>query len=375
MSSENDRRPGGEPDGTPPVSRLERIYDEESSNLEEQWRRVHFRTMLILSLVVIAAEAIISLVLLRSGLIQTPANRYFVRYLLIPTAVYILLDGATGCVCRFSRLNGRTMNYVLSLSFAVLCLAVSLFHSYFVVVYAGGVAAIALTTIYGDQRLTGITTIVMIVFDVLLALLSPWDTAVARDELYMINVCLIVIIELSTYLICFMIVQWEEKRRKAVVMRQVEIENLRRTAARDQLTGVGNRLGLRQYIDSQETGITYVMMDIDHFKSVNDRWGHTAGDGVLENLGRILLAAEGPNAAAFRYGGDEFLLAFTGSTEKQVRAACAEVRAKFRASLSGEMRGIGVDLSFGVSPDGGGLEPSRAIRLADEELYRSKRAT
>ena len=85
-----------------------------------------------------------------------------------------------------------------------MCLAFCFFHDTFVVVYVSGVASISLTTIYGDRKLTGLVTLFQIVSCILLALFNRWDTTVVRDGSYYINVSLVVIVELCTYLISSM---------------------------------------------------------------------------------------------------------------------------------------------------------------------------
>ena len=355
-------------------SQLERIYEQESASLEAQWRTIHFRTMMILSLFIVAAEIGLSFVMRRNGLVTSAPFRYYVRYLAFPAGTYVCIDVATLVLFSRSDIKGKTMDYIISLAFAAMCLAVCFYHDVFSVVYAAGVTAIALTTIYGDQKLTGITTLAIIAGDILLALFGRWDGGVVRDETYMINVSIAVIVELSAYLICIMVVQWEDKRRRAVVLRQMELENLRRTAEHDQLTGVKNRLGLRRHIDEHGGRLAFAMLDIDFFKKVNDTWGHEAGDVVLKGLGRILLLSEDENTAAFRYGGDEFLLAFTDCTEKKMNAACERICRRFSDFLPREMRDVGVGLSYGVSPGGRDMTPSRVISMADEALYRRKNA-
>jgi diguanylate cyclase (GGDEF)-like protein len=359
-------------DSVRPDNQLDKIYDEESARLEGQWRRIHLRTMLILSLVTVAVELVFSLVLRQSELIHAGPRRYALRYLLIPALTYCALDAAAYASQRFLALEGKARNYLVSLAFLLQCMAVCFFHGYFVVVFAGGTLAIALTTLYGDQRLTGITTLILFGTEILIDLLPNWDPAVTRDATYQINICLVIIIQLCIYLVSIMIVQWENKRRRAVVLRQVEIENLRWTAARDPLTGVRNRLGLRRHIDEVQGPKRYAMMDIDHFKSVNDRWGHTAGDRVLADLGRILLEKENDKIAAFRFGGDEFLLVFTGCGAERVKYVCDEVQRRFSRALSAEMREAGVGLSLGISAEAPDLSPSAAIRQADDALYRAK---
>jgi diguanylate cyclase (GGDEF)-like protein len=354
------------------LSQLDRIYDEESAHLEDQWRRTHFQTMQVLSAVAVLVELLFSFILRAADMVEASTLRYYLRYLIIPALVYAALDAATYWLSRLPQLSGHLRNYLVSFSFALMCLAFCFFHDTFVVVYVSGIAAISLTTIYGDRKLTGLVTLFLILSTVLLAMFNRWDATVVRDGNYYINVALVVIVDLCTYLISSMIVQWEDKRRHAVVLRQIEIEHLREAAIRDQLTGVRNRLGLRRHIAENTDPMVYVMIDIDHFKSVNDKWGHDAGDHVLKELGRLLLQRETDQLAAFRYGGDEFLLTFTNTPEEDVHRICEQIAADFLTVLPQAMQENKVALSFGISPFGAVLKPSEAIHLADQQLYEAK---
>ncbi|MEA4814271.1 MAG: diguanylate cyclase [Oscillospiraceae bacterium] len=352
-------------------SELDRIYDEESSEIENQWRRLHFNTMIFLSLVVVAVEILLSFLVQEGRLISIPPPSYCLKYIVYPAALYILVDISAFLLCKYARFDEETRAYIVSLAFALLCLAVCFFHSYFVVVYAGGVTAISLTTIYGNKRLTGVTTGVIVAGSLLFFLFDPWDADVVLSRTYIINVCLVIVIDMCIYVISRMIVSWEYKRRYAVVLRQFEMEN---EATRDQLTGVRNRRGLRQYIEQRKTNMTIALMDINNFKMANDRWGHTSGDGVLSTFGNILLSWENSFIAAFRYGGDEFLIVFTDCSKEKVYKVCEGICSEFVEAISPEMRDAGIGISFGVSSCGKDMEPSDAIRFADRDMYRSKRA-
>ncbi len=351
---------------------LGQAYEEESENLEAQWRSVHLKMLVTLSLVAVITELIFIFLLNKGELISIPEKTYIIKYLFIPMISYALLDISVCLIYRYLYMSDKAMNYVISIGFAVFCLMMCFFHSYFVVVYACGLMAISLTTIYGDQLLTGVTTIIIIVAELALSLFGGWDPDVMVDETYMIDVSLIMLIELGDYLICNSIVAWEDRRRHAVIMRQYEIEDLRRTAVYDQLTKVKNRQGLRLFIDGNPQKPMYVMMDIDYFKSVNDRWGHNTGDIILAGLGKILLSKENNNVAAFRYGGDEFLLIFIGTDRDDITKICEDIRKEFLAMLTDEMREKKIGISYGIAPGEKYSTPSEAIRSADEELYKSK---
>jgi diguanylate cyclase (GGDEF)-like protein len=354
--------------------RLNKLYGEEARSLEALWRTKHLRVMIVLSFVTVAAEIIMSFFIQDGGIATLTAAHYYSKYVVVPACSYMAIVVLTILVTRCSDLRGRQLNYVISFAFACICLLVCFYHGYFVAVYAGGVVAIAMTTIYNDKTLTGLVTLFIIVVDVIISLTNFWDPIVNNDLTYMLDISMVIIIELSTYFIGIMIIQWEDKRRRAFMIRQFEVERLRHTATFDQLTGIRNRLGLRQYIDSTSGTMVYVMMDIDHFKMVNDQWGHDVGDSILENLGKILLANENEKTGAFRYGGDEFLMIFTDCAESEIIRICQQICADFVQSLPEEIRSAGADISYGLSPADSGLSPSRAIKLADEALYRAKKS-
>jgi diguanylate cyclase (GGDEF)-like protein len=103
-------------------------------------------------------------------------------------------------------------------------------------------------------------------------------------------------------------------RRDDVRLRRLNalLTNLART---DELTGLGNRVALqlqlqriRGRIDRHGEQFAVLMLDLDHFKAINDRLGHSAGDAVLRQVGRAIEAATRSSDAAFRYGGEEFVV-------------------------------------------------------------------
>ena len=114
------------------------------------------------------------------------------------------------------------------------------------------------------------------------------------------------------------------------------------------------------------------MLDLDHFKRVNDNHGHAVGDLVLQSLGKILkeLGAMFNGAVVARYGGEEFCLAVPGADLERAIDAAEQVRTAVAAE---PLAGIAVTCSLGVSvmADGAAL-PDALIEQADKALYCSK---
>ena len=154
----------------------------------------------------------------------------------------------------------------------------------------------------------------------------------------------------------------------AATLQSVEtVDNLRRLALTDALTGVGNSAALDNHINAlAETAERHALciVDIDHFKQVNDTFGHVAGDELLCEVADNLARAALPRGRVFRIGGDEFVVIVPARDEA--------VAASFGASLCDEARASGrftISVGIAVVPR---VERS-TIALADAALYEVKR--
>lgn len=150
-----------------------------------------------------------------------------------------------------------------------------------------------------------------------------------------------------------------------------EIEALRRQSLEDPLTGLANRRFLDRLLVAAQPGLAVAMIDVDHFKSVNDRFSHQTGDEVLRRLGHLLRTACRPTDTAARYGGEEFaLLIPDGAAEFAER-----VRARVEAyDWSRVAPGLRITVSIGVAVDAEASGPQALVALADARLYEAKRA-
>lgn len=121
-----------------------------------------------------------------------------------------------------------------------------------------------------------------------------------------------------------------------------------------------------------------VFLDLDHFKYINDEHGHLIGSRLLAEIGSLLKRLIGPQHAAFRYGGDEFVLLLRGLDKAESAALVRQVRQELNDTrfLTGESLSIAVTASFGVATypqDGSSLHA--IIRSADTMMYRVKNTT
>ena len=153
-----------------------------------------------------------------------------------------------------------------------------------------------------------------------------------------------------------------------------EIEKLSIT---DRLTGLNNRRRLDEFLAaecnrSQRYGdhFNVILLDIDHFKSVNDTYGHQAGDRVLVDLATILKESMRMTDCIGRWGGEEFLIVCPETSSQAAIAMAEKLRNKIEVH---DFRGVGnITSSFGVAQFHSGQSISNLISRADKALYRAK---
>ncbi len=128
------------------------------------------------------------------------------------------------------------------------------------------------------------------------------------------------------------------------------------------------------YAKRYETPLSLLYIDIDGFKGINDTYGHAAGDAVLADVARKIVAHIRESDIAGRLGGDEFGIILSHATEKVARAkaqSIADVVARGPVLLEG--RGLGVSVSIGAVRIGSEDEPETALARADKAMYSAKR--
>lgn len=164
--------------------------------------------------------------------------------------------------------------------------------------------------------------------------------------------------------------------------RQMIEEGLRADALRDQLTGLYNRRYMeeslrREILAAQRRGspLSVVMIDIDHFKSFNDRYGHAAGDLMLRAVATYVQQHIRASDIACRYGGEELLLIMPDSTlddtRRRVEGLAREVRRLRVRYRDQEIGGVTISAGIAAMPAHGTM-PETLLRVADAALYRAK---
>jgi diguanylate cyclase (GGDEF)-like protein len=172
---------------------------------------------------------------------------------------------------------------------------------------------------------------------------------------------------------------WGERESRFVALRDrmslraltEEADRLGKVALTDPLTGLGNRRLLDRRLRVAKGELCVVFVDVDHFKEVNDTFGHDIGDGVLMRVSAILTELTRADDTVVRYGGDEFVLLIPGVSPEEAEAIASRVHSSVAGhDWGGLTPGLRVTVSVGLAIE----DAERALAAADEALFSAKRS-
>lgn len=159
-------------------------------------------------------------------------------------------------------------------------------------------------------------------------------------------------------------------------------EAMRDQATHDPLTGVWNRATILDTLEREfhrcqreDKPLSVMMVDLDHFKRINDSWGHQTGDDVLREVTKRMRSVLRPYDSLGRYGGEEFVVITPGCDKDAALNLAERLRGTVNATpVSTSTGALPITLSLGVASLSRGLSTESLLRRADEALYQAKRA-
>jgi diguanylate cyclase (GGDEF)-like protein len=167
----------------------------------------------------------------------------------------------------------------------------------------------------------------------------------------------------------------------AVLSRAAQIESLQRAATRDGLTGLLNRhsepLLAAELEPLAQAGqpVSVLICDIDHFKAVNDTYGHEIGDQVLKTFASVVSGRARSGDMALRWGGEEFVIGLAHASPQEAMVLADDIRTRFAQTdlVAGAEEVFRATCSIGVATFAPSETLASALRRADQALYRAKR--
>lgn len=172
----------------------------------------------------------------------------------------------------------------------------------------------------------------------------------------------------------------QQELERARVLAESEAHSARQLAATDPLTGLASRRRIMAVLDAATkkadavgSDVTIAVMDIDHFKSINDRFGHAVGDDVLCAVAHEASSVLRPVDCMGRIGGEEFLVVLDNTSIADAEVIAERIRARVHSMSERQAELPEVTVSIGLAIHRATMKPGDLFRTADAALYEAKR--
>ncbi len=267
-----------------------RTIEFEYEKVSRHWLKIHTIISVGLAAASFLLEVILYFILKEMNLIEASGPVYVRRYLLIPTGLNLLI---LLIIFLFRKLYPKRLtlqSYVISIGLVGICFVLFTIHSIFPSLYFLFAIPLMFSCLYGDYVLTSVTAICVFVARIVGDVVIVWDSAKSAvlDESYnSVNFAISLLILAGFYISCLTLIYFEQEKSRAAVKKEVERVQFRQGMILDQLTALYNRTALDEvleHLSEEDTGLVCAMLDIDHFKVVNDTLGHAAGDNYLKKI-------------------------------------------------------------------------------------------
>lgn len=354
------------------------MNDMYKEDIETRWQLLVWRTVIAICGVTFALSWILF------GVHRVEKNigsgLYMLEYIFIPMIIQII----TLVVCYFmikaDTISNEKKNYVvIGLIFVSIGVISFTYYSILPLIMLPSLTIVA-TALFADQSLTvwsGVAVAILTAIDMVryhfeytdrVAGLN-WVGALSIFLLLIILLCVMVVI-VNTHTKALMSSIMGSYNRQVTLMSELMI---------DPMTGLYNRRSFEESLEKEiesveQTGVkSYVtIFDIDHFKDVNDTYGHSNGDIVIKALCKMMKEKSKDMGLAFRYGGEEFVILFHDVELSKVMNVVEDIRTEFRCYYFHFMNKDGITCSCGVAEYINGESSKAWFNRADSALYQAK---
>ena len=346
----------------------------------KQYHKLH-KQVLLLGWVLVPLIFILEVILL---LVNSPvaaylSNRFVLRMkMIIPTTANFIAMILATVFLNSDKINLRMKNWISVFSIFILCTVTSIFHGEFRLVILAPCFTILFSTIFADAIMViaaSISSGGAVALSIMLALITKNDGGVDIATTIAIGIILF----FCVILISRLMIKHSLEQKLLIYSYSSNQEELIDELHIEPMTGLSNKTTMNEtillFIQKYYAGECtphLVLIDIDHFKNVNDIYGHNAGDEVIKNLAAIIRKNMQGVIHAFRFGGDEMVLIFGKETLSEIKTIIENIRNEFKQSSYSFSPEKQITLSVGCAHFYKGLNQKTWFELADSVMYKSK---
>ncbi len=354
------------------------MNDMYKEDIEARWQLLVWRTVIAICGVTFA----LSWILFGIHRVAKDMNSgiYMLKYIFVPMIIQII----TLVVCYFmikaDNMSNKKKDYVvIGLIFVSIGVISFTYYSILPLIMLPSITIVA-TALFADQALTiwsSVAVVILTIVDMVRYHIEYTGSAAGLNWFGVLSIFLLLIV-----LLCVMVVI-VNTHTKALMNSITGSYNRQVTLMSelmiDPMTGLYNRRSFEDSLEKEiesveQTGAkSYVtIFDIDHFKEVNDTYGHSNGDIVIKALCKMMKEKSKDMGLAFRYGGEEFVILFHDVELSKVMNVVEDIRTEFRCYYFHFMNKDGITCSCGVAEYTKGESSKAWFNRADSALYQAK---
>lgn len=355
---------------------MDDMYKED--DIEARWQLLVWWTVIVICAMTFALSWILFGVHRVSNNIGS--GLYMLEYIFVPMIIQIVALVVCYFMIKADNMSNEKKNYVvIGLIFVSIGVISFTYYSILPLTMLPSITIVA-TALFADQSLTvwsGIAVAILTTIDMVRYYFEYTGSVAGLDWVGVLSIYLLLIILLCVMVV---IVNTHTKALMSSVMgsynRQVTLMS---ELMIDPMTGLYNRRSFEDSLEKEienveQTGAkSYVtIFDIDHFKEVNDTYGHSNGDIVIKALCKMMKEKSKDMGLAFRYGGEEFVILFHDVELSKVMNVVEDIRTEFRCYYFHFMNKDGITCSCGVAEYAKGESSKAWFNRADSALYKAK---
>ena len=313
----------------------------------------------------------------RSVLARSPDD-YLRNYIVLPAIGLFALTFFADLFVRSHRFSLVSKEYLSLTLFVIFSFYLSLTHDIARVLLASFILPIFASTIFLNVKITRwifwISSLAVLLVGVKIYLSGKLDSNM------LMQIFVVCFMFLCSYLLAKVLILYGRDNLRTLMLFDNKQQNMQEQLKLDPFTGLNNRKTFDDYLprlvekcQNSQKFLSLAMIDVDHFKSVNDLCGHAMGDRVILYLSQTLKNIQNENIRAFRIGGDEFSILFEGCSTEETYRICEAVRTQMESCPLRTANDERVTLSCGVvctDPENADLEMLK--NAADSALYAAK---
>ncbi|MEG2177172.1 MAG: GGDEF domain-containing protein [Oscillibacter sp.] len=329
---------------------------------------------LIAAVAVLILEVCIYFVLNWQGLISQPLHNYIIRFLVIPTMLdALILVGGEIATQKVPR-EDPFFPYISIIQTSCLCFAIAATHYVYSVTLCLFCFPIFITVLFGDRKMSRRISELNLLL-LLLTLCLRYLLGNEVDDYLLTEGVVSVMIIAAAGLVSRILIDSEAEKNAAIELAHQKQVEMQEQLNRDQKTGLYGSAALRSALHNavSENGLRPVvlaLLDIDDFKSINDSYGHAAGDKVIVRLSELMLEERREDVFPSRFGGDEFAVILRMEMPK-ARMWLDELRGRFALQQYEEITQA-ITISVGMAAWDRVETEHEFFTHADAAMYASK---